>query len=59
VAEKSEDLAKLIREGFAGVHARFDALNEGVLFVGQKLLAPAELLELRRILENTTAGAAR
>jgi hypothetical protein len=59
VAEKPEELSKLIKEGFAGVHARFDALNEGVLYVSRKLLAPEEQQELRRILEGATAGAGR
>lgn len=59
MAENSKELAKLIKEGFAGVHARFDALNEGVLFVAERVLGPSEQKELRRILENTTAGASR
>jgi hypothetical protein len=74
VAEKPEDLSKLvkegfagvharfdtlIKEGFAGVHARFDALNDGLLFVARKVLAPEEVRELRGILDRAHAAAKR
>lgn len=73
---QNNDLSELrqeLKNGLEGIHARFDTLdggiiflkermtafNEGLMFVAKKFLADSELRELRAILEEQVAHRAR
>ena len=56
---KMEELLTVTKEGFEGLHARFDAFGEGLLFVARKVLAEPEVRELRKILGGASQAAKR